>query len=171
MATLDKVYRDFGKAAEHAQNFESALGSVLLVYEIFESEAKAEPNFDPYYYKDILNKIDRNTLGVLMRKVSERITVKSDITETFEVALKARNYLAHNFYRDQGLSIETETGRDAMVSRLVEIQSQLSTAQEAAELFLRSFIKGQESSPKDSKSVAQQGATADPKNATRFRAG
>jgi hypothetical protein len=58
-------------------------------------------------------------------------------------ALKARNYLAHNFYREQRFSIKTEAGRDAMAGCLAELQQQLAAAQEAAEALLRSYIKDQ----------------------------
>ena len=143
MAAIDDVYREFGMAAEYAQHFESALGSVLLVYKIFENEAKSEPNLNERYYQDVLGGIDRNTLGALLRKVSAQITVRDDLIGVFEVALKARNYLTHNFYREQGRSIETEAGRDAMASCLATLQKQLATAQEAAEVLLRSYIKAQ----------------------------
>src|SRR6266536_5408625 len=86
MAALDDGYKEFGRAAEHAQHFESALGSVLLVYKIFENEAKSEPNLTERYYQDILRGIDRNTLRALLRKVSENISVRDDLTRVFELA-------------------------------------------------------------------------------------
>ena len=88
MAALDDVYKEFGRAAEHAQHFESALGSVLLVYKIFENEAKSEPNLTERYYQDILRGIDRNTLGALLRKVRENISVRDDLTRVFELTIE-----------------------------------------------------------------------------------
>jgi hypothetical protein len=49
MAALDDFYKEFGRAAAHTQHFESALGSVLLVYKIFENEAKSELNLTERY--------------------------------------------------------------------------------------------------------------------------
>jgi hypothetical protein len=165
MATPDEVYKEFGRAAEHAQHFESALGSVLLVYKIFENETKSAPIYDGYYL-DVLRKIDRNTLGALLRKVSEQITVHTDLMRVFEAALKARNYLTHNFYREQGGSIETEAGRDAMLTCLAELQRQLAAAQDAAEFLLRRYVKDQ-GPPPSGQGEAQQRAPADGSAATR----
>ena len=40
------------------------------------------------YYQDILRGIDRNTPGALLRKVSENISVRDDLTRVFELAIE-----------------------------------------------------------------------------------
>jgi len=149
MPTPDDVYREFGKAAEQAQHFESALGTILLVCKIFENEAKSESNLQENYYQDLLARIDRNTLGALLRKVSERVAVPADYANIFESALRIRNYLIHGFYREYDSSFETTPGRDTMVIRLAESHKQLGEAREAAERLLRTYVRDQGPPPGD----------------------
>lgn len=108
MTSIDDVYRKFGETAEAAQLLETQLGNILLKIEgsekgLFEVE-------DKELAKNILKKIERSTLGGLLKSVEKKIGGAEITSSLFENALKDRNKLSHSFYREHNFRRNSSGG-------------------------------------------------------------
>ncbi len=130
MTTRNDVYREFGKAAELAQLLETELGTALLAHEALEKKVHLQPN--PDHFRKLMEEIDKNTLGTSLRRIKERLNFNEDLVALYDSALRTRNHLSHHFYREHGFSIDNDSGRDAMVHHLAQIQHELSHAYQVA---------------------------------------
>lgn len=140
MPTLDEVYQKFGEASEAAQLLETELGTMLLFLRAAEgglvraSDDGIEIEKDPTLAVDILDKINRATLGQLLKNLKSS-TQATDAIETILLeALKERNRLQHHFYRQHNFRRNTEEGRDIMMSDLTHIHDVLLKAYKAVML-------------------------------------
>ena len=104
--SLDDVYRKFGEAAEAAQLLETELGTILLFHRaVIEEVVKAnqtgiEIQKDPTLAGSILAKINKQTLGQVLKRIDFKSRNLQEVEELLLLALEARNRLSHSFYRD-----------------------------------------------------------------------
>jgi hypothetical protein len=127
LPTLDDVYRKFGETAEAAQLLETELGTMLL--EVRVSDEDQWP--DPGRAKEILQSINRQTLGQLLKNLKERPPGLEDLLEK---ALEARNRLQHSFYRQHNFRRNTDEGITLMLQDLEAIHGTLVDAFKAVML-------------------------------------
>ncbi len=130
MATRDELYAKFGITAEAAQLFETELGSLLLCARGLEHGWHHEA--DPDEARKLLDHIDRSTLGQLLGTLKNCVSLDDGLVDRFASALKARNRLFHRFYETHNFKIQTDDGRDAMVSDLDALHSELFNAWQLA---------------------------------------
>ena len=130
MATLDEVYRKFGETSEAAQLLETELGTILLTIRGAEEELFFGDK--PDLAKEILTKIDKSTLGQLLKQLGNKIDSKEQLEDLFSEALKQRNRLAHSFYRQHNFKRNTDEGRDIMIQDIETIHDVLIEAYKAA---------------------------------------
>jgi hypothetical protein len=130
MATLDEVYRKFGETAEAAQLLETELSTILFTIRGAEEELFFGDK--PELAKEILTKIDKSTLGQLLRQLGDKIETKDQLENLFSLALKERNRLTHSFYRQHNFRRNTEEGRDIMIRDLDKIHDVILKAYKAA---------------------------------------
>lgn len=130
MATLDEVYRKFGETAEAAQLLETVLGTILFTIRGAEEELFFSDK--PELAKEILTKIDKSTLGQLLRRLGSKIDTKDQLENLLSLALKERNRLTHSFYRQHNFRRNTDEGRDIMIRDLNKIHDIIHKAYKAA---------------------------------------
>ena len=116
MANLDDVYRKFGEAAEAAQLLETELGNILLAIE--GSEKGLLERQDKELARNILNKIERSTLGTLLRSIENKIGDSKTTNTILEKALHERNRLSHSFYREHNFRRNSSEGCEVMLQDL-----------------------------------------------------
>ena len=129
MATIEEVHRAFGDAAEVGQLIESHLGTMMLAQQVH-----AENLIDVKYperAKELVDEINRHTLGQLLRKFHKAGPTLDALKERLEKALDERNRLTHHFFRHHNLRRNSEVGRDIMVADLVAIHELLIEAYKA----------------------------------------
>lgn len=129
MATLDDVYRKFGEASEAAQLLETELGNILL--RVDAAQAGLLNRSDPEKASAILEDINKNTLGRLLKKLGRSVDEASSLEDLLTRALKARNRLFHSFYRQHNFRRNSNEGRDLMMLDLQEIHETLLDAYKA----------------------------------------
>jgi len=116
MATRDELYAKFGITAEAAQLFETELGTLLLCLRGLEHGWHVVP--DGERARATLEEIDRSTLGRLLSGLKRHVALEDDLETRFSAALQARNCLTHGFYERHNFKIQTDVGRDEMISDL-----------------------------------------------------
>ena len=129
MPTLDDVYRKFGFASEVAQLLETELGTILLM--IGANEADLFENPDPQTATDLYQQINRKTLGQLLARVRNSTDTIDHLADLLTRALKARNRLAHSFYRQHNFRRNSDDGRQIMMDDLEAIHVTLLDAYKA----------------------------------------
>jgi len=119
MVTLDDVYRQFGETAEAAQLLETEIGNMALMIKVLEKNLIIEKNTE--LASLIFNKINKSTLGQLLKQVGKTTDYVDEIYSKLESALKVRNCLAHSFYRKHNFRRNTDEGRSIMLKELVNM--------------------------------------------------
>src|SRR5215467_1860853 len=99
MPTLDDVFRKFGEASEAAQLLETELGTVLLFFGAVDdgliTPTLQTSQVDSKRAADLLRRIDRQTLGQLIRNTKQHTDALESLEPLLWAALKERNRLAH----------------------------------------------------------------------------
>jgi hypothetical protein len=129
MATLNDVYRKFGEVAEAGQLLETELGNMLLLTRGIEADLIINPN--PERALDIYNRIDRLTLGQLIRNLNDKTQSINKIEAVLSIALQERNRLFHAFYREHNFRRNSDEGRALMLTDLEAIHDKLLQAYKA----------------------------------------
>ncbi|MDI3566653.1 hypothetical protein [Bradyrhizobium sp. Arg816] len=130
MPSLDEVYQKFGFVAEAVALLETELGNKLLWSRGTDRGLLDNP--DPEAAREILDKIDRSTLGQLVKGVGAQ---PPDLEDLLSNALSVRNRLFHSFYRQHNFRRNSDEGRTIMWNDLDSIHDVLHRAYDALALF------------------------------------
>jgi len=130
MADRHELYAKYGIAAEAAQLFETELGTLLLCLRALENNWHIVS--DGAAAREVLDTIDRSTLGRVLNDVKRYIRIEGDLEEGFSSALKARNRLMHGFFEKHNFKIQTDEGRRDMIADLDALHGELFAAWRAA---------------------------------------
>ena len=115
---LQRVYQKFGEVAEAAQLLETELGTLLLIRDA--SDADLFASQDPEHAAKILGRINRSTLGRIIRDIGRSDTEIDRLEQELNNALQVRNRLFHSFYRDHNFRRNSSEGCALMMSDLEE---------------------------------------------------
>ncbi|MCK9200570.1 MAG: hypothetical protein M0P59_11625 [Gallionella sp.] len=129
MPTLDDVYRKFGETSEAAQLLETELGNILIKIGVAEENLLNEKN--PERASDLFKKINRQTLGQLLKNVGNSTETVSHLETLLSRAIEKRNHLSHSFYRHHNFRRNTDEGRRIMLDDLESIHDTLLEAYKA----------------------------------------
>lgn len=129
MPTLDDVYRKFGETSEAAQLLETELGNILLLNHCIAAGIFDRP--DSEKATEIYRKINKKTLGQLIKKLGLGNTSGLQLQELLSQALKIRNHLAHSFYLRHNLRRNSDEGCAIMVQELESMHDKLLEAYKA----------------------------------------
>jgi hypothetical protein len=123
MPTLDDVYRKFGETSEAAQLLETELGNRLLMARCLD-EGLLE-NKNPARAPDILDSINRHTLGQLLNRLDNHTQSLDALDALLVKARDERNRLSHSFYREHNFRRNSDECRTLMLEDLKGIHSAL----------------------------------------------
>ena len=132
MSTLDDVYRKFGETSEAAQLLETELGNILIKIDVAEANLLNEKN--PERASELFKKINRQTLGQLLKNVGSSTESVSHLETLLSRALDERNRLSHSFYRHHNFRRNSDEGRQLMLNDLESIHDTLLEAYKAVML-------------------------------------
>jgi hypothetical protein len=126
MPTLDEVYRKFGEVAEAAQLVETDLGTMLLFFgAVHEGIITQDLEVDGKRATELLERIDRQTLGQLIKNTKRHTEALAQLEPMLSTALEERNRLSHHFYRQHNFRRNSEEGRSLMLDDLESIHTTL----------------------------------------------
>ena len=129
MPALDDVYRRFGDCAEAAQLLETQLGNMLLWVRAEEDCLLTKPN--PARASELAGKIDRYTLGQLLKEVNKSTESLDRLESLLSRALEERNRLFHSFYRQHNFRRNSDEGRAVMIEDIESIHCTILEAYKA----------------------------------------
>ena len=116
MPTLDDVYRKFGEVAEAAQLLETELGTIQLHAQGIEHDLFAGDKGE--LATEIYNKINKSTLGQLLKQLATSAGFSGDLEVLLANALAERNKLFHSFYPKHNFRRNSDEGRAKMLKDL-----------------------------------------------------
>lgn len=118
------VYACFGSAAYHAQFFEEALTRFLTMYNRLSRKSTTVEDLEM-----LSQSLHKRTMGTLLNDLKCRITIHDKrVLDCFDVALRQRNYIIHEFFLLRGRELSTESGRFQLLRELVDIGNELEKA-------------------------------------------
>lgn len=123
------VYANFGLAMFLAQCLEHGLVNALIYLDLIPNHRTVHTlqewtdSFDGF-----MNKQFENTLGQLISRLRKISNVPNDLDSTLTEALKIRNWLAHDYFRERALEFVTEEGRTRMIEELERCQEKIHEA-------------------------------------------
>lgn len=126
MPTLENVYSKFGEVAEAAQLLETELGTILLSacgteHDLFAGD-KGE------LATEIYNKINKSTLGQILKQLADSAGFSSDVEMLLAKALAERNRLFHSFYRKHNFRRNSDEGCATMIADLERMHETILSA-------------------------------------------
>jgi len=135
MPTLDDVYRKFGEVSEAAQIVETDLGTMLLFFGAVD-DGLITPTLqvDRAAATDLLHRINRQTLGQLLKNAKRHTDALDQLEPLLWNALQERNRLTHSFYRHHNFRRNSEAGRAIMMKDLDAVHETLLEAMKALSL-------------------------------------
>lgn len=128
-ANLTELFAHYGRAVYMANVVETAFAQTLLQVEFMTGireefirtkgknfdRQKYEDDFDTYFDKQL-----SRTMGELARRVGEFPDFGDELKGRINDAIKRRNFLIHDYWRETSMSIMTEDGRTEMIDELSE---------------------------------------------------
>lgn len=123
MTPRERVYLKFGCASECGQLLETELGTLLLEHNAVEKGWLDEP--DPEDAARLLHRVNRSTLGRLIGECTSESARVASVAADLDVALRARNRLAHHFFREHNFRLSTPEGCEVMLADLESLHDQM----------------------------------------------
>ena len=127
---VKEIYARFGLAIYQAQCLEHALVNALVMIDLIPNERHKVKTRDQWeeVVDSFMDSKFELTLGRLIRSLSSVTAVPEHLSKDLSSALKLRNYLAHNYFRERAEAFMSATGRRRMFDELIEAYDQLSKA-------------------------------------------
>jgi len=131
---MKDVYAQFGQTFSFGVNVEGVLSNLILTADFIkrmreEAKANGGPKYDAYtmgrMLDDFLAEQHEKTMGQLIKAkggVKDFITLKSALGKRVDDALRRRNYLAHDFWRERGQEAISVKRRAAVFEDLLADQ-------------------------------------------------
>lgn len=120
---IREVNAYFGLAVYCGQVLEHGIVNAMVIVRL--------PNRDRFSKGDIDAFMDgqfENTLGRLIKNLRAELTLPQDLEELLRQALKKRNWLCHDYFRERAAEFMSEPGREKMLLELAEARELLTLA-------------------------------------------
>ena len=138
---IKEVYAHFGLAMYLAQVLEHGIVNALIYADLVPRRAghvrtkeQWEAEFDAFMGRHF-----EVTLGRLLKRLNEHVPVPEGLQANLNAALKARNHLAHVFFRERAAPYMSAEGRDGMLKELAEAQTIFERADADLDAVVRPF--------------------------------
>jgi len=117
---IREVYARFGLAMYQAQCLERQLAILLAT-----AYGPGPHKLTKCDYERLLGSLFKKTLGNLIQKLQESVTLPNDFELMLREALGKRNWLAHRYFWERAGHFMTEKGRMLMINELQVIAEEL----------------------------------------------
>jgi hypothetical protein len=132
-----EVYAHAGLALYMAQVLEHGLANVVVLARAGGPEFRS-----PQHYDDLLNELLSRTMGHQLRRALEEVPFTLDQIDQLREALRLRNFLAHDFFRERIEQFGTVAGKNRLIAELDEIRDAFVRIDgEVQEIVVALFVK------------------------------
>lgn len=114
------VFAHFGSAIYFAQCLEHGLVNYLVYLDLIPNHSRPVRSAEEWQrsFDGFMDREFENTLGQLIRRLGRVATVPEELASTLRNALKLRNWLAHDYFRERATEWLSREGRERMISEL-----------------------------------------------------
>jgi len=122
---VKEVYARFGLAIYNAQVLEHGLVNALVILDLVPSRrhlARSPEEWEAAV-DGFMDRHFEETMGQLMRALRDVIAVPADLEDLLREALKRRNWLAHDFFRERAAEFMNPTGMHQMLREVDECRA------------------------------------------------
>lgn len=126
--TSKEVYAYAGLALYWSQCFEASMSNFLVLFARLSGQAVTVEELEA-----LESDAEKKTMGQLMRKIKELVTLEGDAEPVLTEALQTRNAIAHRFFKTHGETFLSEDGALSMVKELKDAVSLLQEADHIAD--------------------------------------
>jgi hypothetical protein len=128
---LKDVYAQFGLTFSHACSVEATLANTILASDfvknaITESKKSGKPIYTmeelSRRFEEFLAKQHRRMMGKLVGGINGLIDLDEDLSRRIDDALRRRNYLTHDFWRERGGEVISRKRRSLVLKDLIADQ-------------------------------------------------
>jgi hypothetical protein len=117
---VKEVYARFGLAVYFAQVLEHGIVNAIVILDLIPSRRHLARSADEWG-SEVDAFMDRHfqaTMGRLMRNLRDISQVDDDLEQLLSEALRKRNWLVHEFFRERATEFMSSLGRDQMISEV-----------------------------------------------------
>ena len=113
-----EVFSRYGLALYHVQCVEKSLS--ILLSSVFNMDFLSST---PDVREKFFNQAFSMTLGQLINRLKQRITIHSEIQKDLLEALRKRNWLAHDYFYERSGELLTRSGRTRIIEEITELSN------------------------------------------------
>lgn len=132
---IKEVFAYYGRAMYHSQCLEMSIVCADLLLNVVPNQFETTPS--PEEWGNLVrarsNKLLDSTLGNIIKDVTKTAKIDEEIRDKLKKALDARNYLAHNFFREKSDGFKTSASCKEMRTDINNLLIVISEASEAIE--------------------------------------
>ncbi len=135
---IKEVYARFGLAVYYAQVLEHGLVNALLLLDFISTRQGVACSREDWS-ADVDAFMDRHfegTMGKLMKQLRKVTQVDLDTEDLLTAALKKRNWLVHDYFRERATDFLCPTGREQMLCEIDECRFVIEAADHCLELIV-----------------------------------
>jgi hypothetical protein len=125
-ALVRDTYAHYGLAMYQAQVLEHGVVNAMVYARLAERHRVTRDEIDAFMGLEF-----EKTLGALLRNLKTYVTVPDSLATSLPEALRLRNFLAHDYFRERAAAFMTEAGCLAMIEELQVWQEQFRGASRA----------------------------------------
>lgn len=117
---VKEVYARFGLAIYFAQVLEHGIINALVILDLIPSRRHLARSADEWG-SEVDAFMDRHfqaTMGRMMRNLRDTTQVDDDLEQLLSEALRKRNWLVHDFFRERATEFMSSPGREQMISEV-----------------------------------------------------
>ncbi len=117
---VKEVYARFGLAVYFAQVLEHGIVNALVILDLVPSRRHLALCADDWE-REVDGFMDRHfqaTMGRLMKNLRDTTKVGDDLEQLLSEALRKRNWLVHDFFRERVSEFMTSQGREQMIAEV-----------------------------------------------------
>lgn len=116
---VKEVFANFGLSIYAAQCLEHGLVNALIYLKLIPSKTLEVPKIDwAHMVDDFAAENFEHTLGRMIKDLQSVAEIPLDLSERLSEALRIRNWLAHDYFRERAREFLSFEGRDKMISEL-----------------------------------------------------
>ena len=122
---IKEVYAKFGLAMYFAQVLEHGIVNALVSLDLIPNRRKHAPTPEEWSatVDSFMSRHFEKTMGRMLRELRSVTLVPSDLEDLLRDALRRRNRLAHDFFREHAEDLITSSGRSAMLAGVDECRA------------------------------------------------